>query len=146
MRGIRSILSRLGLRSDSPSSQLKALYSTQAVLELDPQGHILFANAQFLDLMGYELDELRGQHHRIFLDPADAQARDYRDFWARLARGQAFVGRCRRIDRQGREVWLQANYSPCSTAVDRCCGSSSTPWISRPKCCAMPKPAASWRR
>ncbi|EPD39213.1 hypothetical protein HMPREF9701_03178 [Delftia acidovorans CCUG 274B] len=112
MRGIRSILSRLGLRSDSPSSQLKALYSTQAVLELDPQGHILFANAQFLDLMGYELDELRGQHHRIFLDPADAQARDYRDFWARLARGQAFVGRCRRIDRQGREVWLQANYSP----------------------------------
>ncbi|MFG0639708.1 methyl-accepting chemotaxis protein [Delftia sp. WSY_22] len=112
MRGIRSILSRLGLRSDSPSSQLKALYSTQAVLELDPQGHILFANAQFLDLMGYELDELRGQHHRIFLDPADAQARDYRDFWARLARGQAFVGRCRRIDHQGREVWLQANYSP----------------------------------
>jgi len=112
MRGIRSILSRLGLRSDSPSSQLKALYSTQAVLELDPQGHILFANAQFLDLMGYELDELRGQHHRIFLDPADAQARDYRDFWARLARGQAFVGRCRRIDRQGREGWLQANYSP----------------------------------
>ncbi|MDR6730997.1 methyl-accepting chemotaxis protein [Delftia lacustris] len=112
MRGIRSILSRLGLRSDSPSSQLKALYSTQAVLELDPQGHILFANAQFLDLMGYELDELRGQHHRIFLDPADARARDYRDFWARLARGQAFVGRCRRIDRQGREVWLQANYSP----------------------------------
>ncbi|AEF91894.1 MULTISPECIES: methyl-accepting chemotaxis protein [unclassified Delftia] len=112
MRGIRSILSRLGLRSDSPSSQLKALYSTQAVIELDPQGHILFANAQFLDLMGYELDELRGQHHRIFLDPADAQARDYRDFWARLARGQAFVGRCRRIDRQGREVWLQANYSP----------------------------------
>lgn len=112
MRGIRSILSRLGLRSDSPSSQLKALYSTQAVLELDPRGHILFANAQFLDLMGYELDELRGQHHRIFLDPADAQARDYRDFWARLARGQAFVGRCRRIDRQGREVWLQANYSP----------------------------------
>ncbi|WP_454709699.1 methyl-accepting chemotaxis protein [Delftia acidovorans] len=112
MRGIRSILSRLGLLSDSPSSQLKALYSTQAVIELDPQGHILFANAQFLDLMGYELDELRGQHHRIFLDPADAQARDYRDFWARLARGQAFVGRCRRIDRQGREVWLQANYSP----------------------------------
>ncbi|WP_202759969.1 methyl-accepting chemotaxis protein [Delftia acidovorans] len=112
MRGIRSILSRLGLRSDFPSSQLKALYSTQAVIELDPQGHILFANAQFLDLMGYELDELRGQHHRIFLDPADAQARDYRDFWARLARGQAFVGRCRRIDRQGREVWLQANYSP----------------------------------
>jgi methyl-accepting chemotaxis protein len=112
MRGIRFLLSRLGLCSDSPSPQLKALYSTQAVIEFDGQGRILFANARFLDLMGYRLEALRGQHHRIFMEPADAEGQDYRDFWARLGRGEAFVGRCRRITSQGRDVWLQANYSP----------------------------------
>jgi methyl-accepting chemotaxis protein len=112
MSGIRSILSRLGLCSDSPSPQLKALYSTQAVIEFDAQGRILYANPRFLDLMGYGLDDVRGQHHRIFLDPADAQDPAYRDFWARLGRGEAFVGRCRRLTSEGRDVWLQANYSP----------------------------------
>ncbi|CAB5689089.1 Chemotaxis regulator BdlA [Delftia tsuruhatensis] len=112
MSGIRSILARLGLCSDSPSPQLKALYSTQAIIEFDAQGRILYANAPFLELMGYRMEDLRGQHHRIFVAGADASGQDYRDFWARLARGEAFVGRCRRLTREGREVWLQANYSP----------------------------------
>ena len=112
MNGIRSALARLGLCSDLPGSQLQALYSNQAVIEFDAQGRILFANPQFLELMGYRLQEVQGRHHSIFLDPADSGGQDYRDFWSKLQRGEAFVGRCRRITRQGAEVWLQANYSP----------------------------------
>lgn len=50
-----------------PSPQLKALYSTQAIIEFDAQGRILYANAPFLELMGYRMEDLRGQHHRIFV-------------------------------------------------------------------------------
>ncbi len=112
MSGIRSFLARLGLRADLPSPQLQALYSSQAVVEFDVQGSVLFANEQFLDLMGYTLDELRGQHHRIFVAPQESEAQAYRDFWDRLQRGEAFVGRCQHLTRKGDEVWLQAHYSP----------------------------------
>jgi methyl-accepting chemotaxis protein len=143
MSGIRSILSRLGLCSDSPSPQLKALYSTQAVIEFDAQGRILYANPRFLDLMGYGLDDVRGQHHRIFLDPADAQDPAYRDFWARLGRGEAFVGRCRRLTSEGRDVWLQANYSPVLDSRGQVVRVVKYAMDISARCCATPRPAAS---
>nr|WP_145547755.1 PAS domain-containing methyl-accepting chemotaxis protein [Variovorax boronicumulans] len=92
--------------------QLQALYGNQAVVEFDPAGHVLTANPQFLALMGYGLDVLRGQHHRIFLDLAEHDEQAYQAFWAQLRRGEAFVGRCKRRTGTGQEVWLQANYSP----------------------------------
>ncbi len=92
--------------------QLQALYGNQAVIEFDPHGRVLHANAQFLALMGYSLDALRGQHHRIFLDMADHDESAYVRFWERLRRGEPFVGRCKRLTGHGEEVWLQANYSP----------------------------------
>ncbi len=92
--------------------QLDALYRNQAVIEFDAQGTILAANENFTKTIGYALSDLKGRHHRMLVDPDEADTRDYAQFWERLRSGEAFVGRCRRIRGDGSDIWLQANYSP----------------------------------
>lgn len=108
----KALLSRLGFKPSGIRRQLHAIYRTQAVIEFDPDGHVLTANRQFLELMGYRLADIQGQHHRIFLGRSGVDEREYQAFWDRLRRGEAFVGRCERMKRDGSAVWLQANYSP----------------------------------
>ena len=80
----------------------------QAVVEFDPAGKVLSANAQFLVLMGYTLDTLRGQHRRIFLDVTEHDEQACRAFWEQLRRGEAFVGRCKRRTGAGQDARLGA--------------------------------------
>ncbi|MGJ7557141.1 methyl-accepting chemotaxis protein [Variovorax sp. RB3P1] len=96
----------------SARRQLQSLYRNQAVIEFEPDGTVVYANESFLALMGYSLRELKGRHHRTFVDATEQGSPNYLQFWNRLQRGEAFVGRCRRITGNGGEVWLQANYSP----------------------------------
>ncbi|MDB5895954.1 MAG: methyl-accepting chemotaxis protein [Rhodoferax sp.] len=112
MFSVSSFVARAFGRGATPRRQLQALYGNQAVIEFKPSGAIDFANDAFLALMGYGLSAVKGQHHRMFVDPAEQGTQDYADFWERLRRGEAFVGRCRRLTGGGTEVWLQANYSP----------------------------------
>ena len=85
---------------------------SQAVIEFDPTGHVLWANDVFLTLMGYRLDEVRGAHHRIFCDAGFAASQDYARFWLKLGRGEFDSGEYSRVTRGGSEVWLQATYNP----------------------------------
>jgi len=112
MNRLAKLFSFLSGKRVSAQRQLQALYRNQAVIEFEPDGTIVFANAPFLQVMGYSLEAIQGQHHRLFVDPAEQHAPEYAAFWARLQRGEAFVGRCRRIASDGKDVWLQANYSP----------------------------------
>jgi len=89
-----------------------AICRSQAVIEFDTGGHVLWANAIFLELMGYRLDQIVGQHHRIFCDAEQVGAPDYAAFWAKLGSGAFDAGLYRRVARDGREVWLQATYNP----------------------------------
>ena len=119
MSATSSFLSRLFGRGASPRRQLQALYGNQAVIEFEPDGRIVAANPAFLGLMGYRLEDVRGKHHRVFVDDAEQCTPAYAHFWDRLRRGEAFVGRCRRVTGDGGEVWLQANYSPVPDASGR---------------------------
>lgn len=92
--------------------QLRALYSNQSIIEFLPDESILTANSNFLGTMGYTLEQIQGQHHRLFVHPEEVNAPAYALFWKRLNEGEAFIGRCRRIRGDGSDVWLQANYSP----------------------------------
>ncbi|MFC0267399.1 methyl-accepting chemotaxis protein [Kushneria aurantia] len=96
-----------------------AIDRAQAVIEFTPEGIILDANQNFLATMGYELDDIRGQHHRIFCDPEEIIRPEYRAFWQKLGRGEFETGEYRRIARGGREVWLQATYNPIFDEHDR---------------------------
>ncbi|CAI3802280.1 hypothetical protein JAMGFMIE_03060 [Rheinheimera sp. MM224] len=93
-------------------SQLQAIHRAQAVIEFDLDGKILFANPNFLNLMGYSLKEVTGQHHRIFVDPKEAASNSYSDFWRRLREGNYQTAEYKRLTKSGKEVWIHATYNP----------------------------------
>lgn len=92
--------------------QLTAIGRSQAVIEFDIHGRILHANTNFLSALGYDLEEIRGKHHSIFVPEAVRTSPDYRTFWERLARGEYDAGKYKRIGKDGREVWIEASYNP----------------------------------
>jgi len=90
----------------------EALNRVQAVIEFDLKGKILHANDNFLKAMGYTLEDIRGQHHRIFCEPAYAASAAYKKFWESLGKGVLDRGEYKRIGGDGREVWINASYNP----------------------------------
>jgi methyl-accepting chemotaxis protein len=92
-------------------STLDALGKSQAIIEFALDGTILTANPNFLKTLGYELSEIQGRHHRIFVDPAELGA-DYDLFWERLRQGEFQSAEYRRLAKGGRDVWIQASYNP----------------------------------
>lgn len=92
--------------------QLNALSRVMGKVEFSLDGTILDANPRFLDIVGYQLEELKGQHHRLLVDPDYAQSADYRTFWETLRRGEFLAGEFCRLGKQGQEVWIQGSYNP----------------------------------
>ncbi|SFT01296.1 PAS domain-containing methyl-accepting chemotaxis protein [Methylobacterium sp. yr668] len=93
-------------------AKLAALDRVQGVIEFDLAGRILSANRNFLDVVGYTLPEIVGQHHSMFMEPAQRDAPDYRAFWERLRSGTFESGQFQRVGRGGRSIWIQASYNP----------------------------------
>ena len=89
-----------------------ALSRSQAVIQFDLTGTILTANENFCRVLGYELKDIVGKHHRIFCDAAFTASEEYRQFWARLARGEYDSNSYKRLRKDGGEVWIQATYNP----------------------------------
>ena len=98
---------------------MAALDRSLAIIEFTPQGRILSVNANFSAAMGYKESEIVGQHHSLFVDPAFARSPDYKAFWAKLARGEFDAQEYRRFGKGGREVWIQASYSPVRNLLGR---------------------------
>ncbi|MPQ97836.1 PAS domain S-box protein [Modestobacter sp. I12A-02628] len=92
--------------------KVAAMERAQAVIEFDLEGRVVTANRNFLDVLGYSLNEIQGKHHRMFCDADVAASQEYADFWERLGAGQFEAGEYKRLGRGGREVWLQATYNP----------------------------------
>ena len=94
------------------AGQVAAMNRSVAVIEFQLDGTILTANDNFLNLMGYELDEVQGRHHGMFTDEETRRSREYKDFWSRLNRGEFVAQQFRRLAKGGREVWIEASYNP----------------------------------
>jgi methyl-accepting chemotaxis protein len=94
------------------AGQIAAIAKSQAVIEFEMDGTVITANDNFLRAMGYTLDEIKGRHHSIFVDEAGRNSSEYRDFWARLNRGEYQAGEYKRLGKGGRDVWIQATYNP----------------------------------
>jgi methyl-accepting chemotaxis protein len=94
------------------AGQVAAIRKSQAVIEFNMNGEVLDANDKFLGALGYTLDEVKGRHHSIFVDEAYRQSPDYKEFWARLNRGEYEAAEYKRIGKGGKEVWIQASYNP----------------------------------
>jgi methyl-accepting chemotaxis protein len=91
---------------------LDAVSRSQAVIEFDLTGKILFANENFCQALGYRPDEIIGRHHSMFVDPTEAKSAEYRAFWARLGKGEFDRRQYKRIGKGGCEVWIEASYNP----------------------------------
>src|SRR5690349_3239618 len=92
--------------------QVAALDKSLAVIEFGLDGTILRANDNFLRVMGYTADEVKGKHHSMFVEPQYRLSDAYRAFWAKLGRGEFDAGQYLRLGKGGRAVWLQSSYNP----------------------------------
>lgn len=98
--------------NDDDTAKLEAISRSQAVIEFKPDGTIITANGNFLNAMGYDLEEIRGRHHRMFVEPAQVETPEYEAFWQRLRKGEYQAGEFKRLGKNGREIWIQASYNP----------------------------------
>ena len=94
------------------AGQIAAIGKSQAVIEFELDGTVRTANDNFLRVLGYSLDEVKGRHHRMFCEPAFASSPDYARFWGDLNAGRFQAGEFKRIGKGGKEVWIQASYNP----------------------------------
>jgi methyl-accepting chemotaxis protein len=89
-----------------------ALDRSQAMIQFNLDGTIVSANENFLSVMGYRLEEIRGKHHSMFVEDKEKQSAGYREFWEALNRGEFRTAEYKRIGKGGKEVWIQATYNP----------------------------------
>jgi methyl-accepting chemotaxis protein len=94
------------------AGQISAINRSQAVVEFTMDGTVTNANENFLQLLGYSLDEIKGQHHRIFVEAAERNSASYQQFWEALRRGEYQSAEYKRLGKAGKEVWIQASYNP----------------------------------
>ncbi|MBV1910162.1 MAG: PAS domain S-box protein [Kangiellaceae bacterium] len=107
-------MSELNINNDLEqlAGQVEAIRRSQAVIEFDMQGTILDANDLFLQAMGYELSEIKGKHHSMFVEPEYRNSREYEAFWTDLRQGDFRTDEYKRIGNHGKEIWIQASYNP----------------------------------
>ncbi|MGB6038136.1 MAG: PAS domain-containing methyl-accepting chemotaxis protein, partial [Cryomorphaceae bacterium] len=103
------------IRNADYQGQIDAINRSQAVIEFTMDGIILNANDNFLAVTGYQLEEIKGKHHRIFVDSSYASSNEYRHFWQNLSKGEYDAGEYKRITKDGSEIWIQASYNPIYT-------------------------------
>lgn len=99
-------------RSDDLLSQFSAIDRSQATIEFTMDGTIITANANFLNAMGYRLDEVQGNHHKMFVDLTYGQSQEYKNFWASLNQGKFQSAEFTRYGKGGRKVTILASYNP----------------------------------
>lgn len=99
------------IQSNDAADMLKAIDSSLATIEFDTSGNILSANQNFLNTVGYNLSEIQGNHHSMFVTPEYKSSPEYQQFWENLRKGISDVGEYLRIGKGGKEVWIQASYN-----------------------------------
>ena len=110
-RAARKVTVEAGVLADL-QGQLAAINKSLAVIEFKLDGTILTANENFLQVVGYRLEDIQGRHHRLFVDRDYAASEEYRRFWEKLRRGEFDAGQYRRLGKGGAEAWIQASYNP----------------------------------
>ena len=94
------------------NAKLAAISRSMAMIEFTPDGIVLDANENFCSAMGYSVEEVRGKHHRIFCEEAFYRSEEYAKLWRDLARGEPVSGTFSRLNKSGKEIWLEASYMP----------------------------------
>jgi len=100
------------LKNADFQGQIDAIGKSQAVIEFEMDGTIRWANDNFLQTVGYTLDEIKGKHHSMFAETSYATSPEYAAFWKNLNAGTFDAGEYKRLGKGGKEIWIQASYNP----------------------------------
>ncbi|TJY62827.1 PAS domain S-box protein [Sinimarinibacterium sp. CAU 1509] len=117
--GVRYDITDAEIERQNMQGIVNALNKSQAVVEFDLKGSVTHANDLFLKAVGYSEDEVAGQHHSMFVDPAYRNSAEYRQFWEKLGKGEYDAGQYKRIRKDGSELWIQASYNPICDEMGR---------------------------
>lgn len=93
-------------------NQMDAISRVQAIIAFAPDGTVLTANDNFCRALGYQLDEIAGKNHSLFVDPAYAASPDYTRFWHELRSGKFQAAEFVRVGKGGKKVVINASYNP----------------------------------
>jgi methyl-accepting chemotaxis protein len=107
------------LKEADTAGQITALNKVLGVIEFDLKGNVTRINQNFCDVTGYAENEVIGKHHSMFVPSEHRATAEYKEFWEKLARGEAVAGEFQRVGRSGNEIWLQASYNPILDAEGR---------------------------
>jgi methyl-accepting chemotaxis protein len=99
-------------KTEEESARLSAMEENFAIITFKPDGTILHANDNFLNVLGYKLNETVGNHHSMFCNKTYTSTKEYADFWNNLANGKSQINEFERIHKNGSSVWIQASYTP----------------------------------
>ena len=109
---IATDVTKLKLMNSEFEGKISAIDKSQGTIEFNMDGTIITANDNFLNVLGYSLEEVKGKHHRIFCEESYVNSPDYKKFWEKLNRGEFDSGEYKRIGKNAREVYIQATYNP----------------------------------
>ena len=98
-------------KTEEESGRLTAMDENFAIISFKPDGTILHANDNFLQALGYNLNEVVGNHHRMFCDKTYTDTKEYSEFWNNLAKGVAQIDEFERFRKDGSSIWIQASYT-----------------------------------
>jgi len=99
-------------KTEEEIGRLVAMDENYGIISFEPNGTIINANENFLNLMGYTLDEIVAQHHKIFCDKSYIATTSYSEFWKNLKNGKSQIDEFERFKKDGSSVWIQASYTP----------------------------------
>lgn len=117
--GVRYDITEMEIERQNMRGIFHAIDASYAYIEFDTSGNVLKANKNFMDAMGYSQEELKGKHHRAFCETSLTNSQEYAEFWPNLKAGKANGGVFKRLTKSGKEIWLQAVYSPVMDETGR---------------------------
>ncbi len=117
--GVRYDITEAEIERQNMRGLFRAIDASFAYIEFDTEGQVLNANKNFQETMGYSADEAKGKHHRIFCDPEFVSSHEYAQFWPDLKSGKSKSGIFKRRSKSGKDIWLQAVYSPVTDETGR---------------------------
>lgn len=117
--GVRYDITVQEIERQNAKGVLDAIDESFGYIEFDLSGNVLHANKNFLALVEYQLDEVKGKHHRTFVDSAQSILPEYAQFWADLNAGKPQKNVYKRISKSRKEIWIQAVYAPVKDEMGR---------------------------